>query len=222
MVDTEVQNILSEIRERVRATHAAEAALTSSATEDVAIDRADESGDATTNALALIDSYLTTTGRAWDRLPPVVTNRSGLPARLELWLKRYLRRATRWYAWEQINFNAAVHHALRDLLPLISAQHHELERMRAGAAAAESKRAEYLTGQLAELRNEIDAQHHATDYLTNELRERDERLLEEQRVCFKQLSLETSEAAVIEDRARRKAIDLLEELQRRVERLEKN
>ena len=40
--------------------------------------------------LALINSYLTTTGRAWDRLPPLVSNRSGLSARIELWLKRNL------------------------------------------------------------------------------------------------------------------------------------
>ena len=56
--------------------------------------------------------------------------------------------------------------------------------------------------------------------LFKELRARDERLLDEQRVCFKQLSLETSETVVLQDRARRKAEALLEELTRRVERLE--
>ncbi|MEP6742264.1 MAG: hypothetical protein ABJB61_07175, partial [bacterium] len=146
----------------------------------------------------------------------VVSNRSGVTARIELWLKHHLRRATRWYAWEQINFNAAVHHALRDLLPLLLAQQRELQTLRTQIAAAEVRRTE-LAQQLAE----IDAQHHATQAeLVDELRQRDERLLEEQRVCFKQLSLETSEAAVLEDRARRNALALLEELQRRVELLE--
>ena len=46
------------------------------------------------------------------------------------------------------------------------------------------------------------------------MRERIGLLQEEQRVCFKQLSLEASEAAVLEDRARRKTDALLEELQR--------
>ena len=41
------------------------------------------------------------------------------------------------------------------------------------------------------------------------------------RVSFKQLALETSEAAVLEDRARRKNETLLQELSRRVEQLEK-
>ncbi|HEX9424773.1 MAG TPA: hypothetical protein VF899_16160, partial [Pyrinomonadaceae bacterium] len=56
--------------------------------------------------------------------------------------------------------------------------------------------------------------------LIKELRERDEHLREEQRVCFKQLSLEASEAAVREDRARRRTESLLEELRRRIEQLE--
>ena len=56
--------------------------------------------------------------------------------------------------------------------------------------------------------------------LANELRERDERLQDEQRVCFKQLALETSEAAVLEDRARRKTEASLEEIERRIAGLE--
>ena len=75
----------------------------------------DDNETLTAENLSLIESYLTTTARAWDRLPPLVSNRSGLIARVELWLKRQLKRATHWYTWEQVNFNAAVHHALRDL-----------------------------------------------------------------------------------------------------------
>jgi hypothetical protein len=44
----------------------------------------------------------------------------------------------------------------------------------------------------------------------------------EQRVALKQLSLESSETAVLEDRARRKNEALLDELKRRVEELEKS
>src|SRR5713101_1071597 len=132
MVETEVESILGEIRERVRATHEAQAALsvTEGGAEDSAI-TADARREATTaEALALINSYLTTTARAWDQLPPVVSNRSGVAARIELWLKRHLGRATRWYAWEQINFNAAVHHALRDLLAALRQLADESERAR--------------------------------------------------------------------------------------------
>jgi hypothetical protein len=69
-----------------------------------------------------------------------------------------------------------------------------------------------------ELREEIRAQRSA---LAQELRDRDEHLLNEQRVCFKQLSLEASEAAVLEDRGRRKTEAALVELTRRIEELEK-
>ena len=150
--------------------------------------------------------------RAWDRLPPLVSNRSGLAARLELWLKRRIRTGTRWFTWEQVNFNAAVHQALGDLLPLLSAYQQELGKLRAQI-------------ELTALRAEIEAQRSQVDArlaeLVMELRERDERLQNEQRVSFKQLALETSEAAVLEDRARRKTEALLAELQRRVGKLQK-
>ena len=51
--------------------------------------------------------------------------------------------------------------------------------------------------------------------LASEFRERDEQLSAEQRVCFKQLSLEVSEAAVWEDRGRRAILSRLEKLESR-------
>jgi hypothetical protein len=57
--------------------------------------------------------------------------------------------------------------------------------------------------------------------LLKELRERDEHLRDEQRVCFKQVTLEMSEAATLEDRSRRKTDTLLAELQRRLDEIEK-
>src|SRR5688572_26957114 len=131
MAESEVETILREIRERVLAQQqlagndvaAAAADRTTNGNEgngasDFArgADVAQHESQVTAAAnLALINSYLTTTARAWDRLPPVISNRSGLTASVELWVKRKLKRATRWYAWEQINFNAAVHHAIRDM-----------------------------------------------------------------------------------------------------------
>ena len=232
MAETEVESILREIRERVLSEQqdvtTARPALTNggnSAGDSLQITN-NHSEPLAVN-LALIESYLTTTARTWDRLPPLVSNRSGFIARVELWLKRRLRAGTRWFTWEQVNFNAAVHHALRDLLPVLSAHEQKLQTLRAQLAESEARR----MAQQSELRNIIETQRRATDVqrdqadarfatLANELRERDERLQDEQRVCFKQLALETSEAAVLEDRARRKTEASLEEIERRIAGLE--
>jgi hypothetical protein len=264
MAETEVETILREIRERVlsgqRAGHdvaAPNASMSNGGNGAGELSSSAQSsrgqiappGNRETLAagnLSLINSYLTTTARAWDRLPPVVSNRSGFVARVELWLKRNLKRATRWYSWEQVNFNAAVHHALRDLLRVFSNYEAELRNLRAQLAAAETQavaRATQEAAQVKELAEALAAQSsaHASELqalsranetrnqqvdaqlaaLVSELRERVAHLQDEQRVCYKQLALETTEAAVLEDRARRKTETLLEELQKRVERLEK-
>jgi hypothetical protein len=238
MAETEVESILREIRERVlsqqrsgpdvAAAAAARSAIRNAVnggngTDDSGIARTGDNETVAAEKLGLISSYLTTTARSWDRLPPLVSNRSGLSARLELWLKRRLRAGTRWFTWEQVNFNAAVHHALRDMLQVLTIYEQELARLRARIDAdTEARQLE-----LEQHRAELEAQRLAIEgykmrlaSLTNELRERDERLQDEQRVCFKQLALETGEAAVFEDRARRKTEALLEETRRRIEQLE--
>jgi hypothetical protein len=237
MAEADVESILREIRERVLsqqrsgpdvAAAAARSAMRNAANggngaADSGIGPTGDSETVAAEKLELISSYLTTTARSWDRLPPLVSNRSGLAARLELWLKRRLRAATRWFTWEQVNFNAAVHHALRDMLQVLSLYEQELARLRArvdaDAELLEQHQAE-LAAQGAQIRAELEVYKMHVDALTSELRERDERLREEQRVCFKQLALETSEAAVLEDRARRKTEALLEETKRRIEQLE--
>jgi hypothetical protein len=214
MVDSEVENILSEIRERVLAEQgAAQAASASNLARatmgnggDPAVSGAKGSEAMAAEMLALIDSYLTTTARAWDRLPPVVSNRSGAVARLEIWLKRRLRVGTRWFTWEQVNFNAAVHHALRETLQALSWHEQALMKLR---SETEARR--------MEIEHQIETSKAS---LVAELRERDAHLRDEQRVCLKQLSLEATEAAVLEDRARRKTEALLEELKRRIEQVE--
>ena len=237
MVETDVEHVLAEIRERVRATH--QASTTASNGADGSAVARNSTRASTAETLALIDSYLTTTARAWDQFPPLVSNRKGFSARFELWLKRFFRRGTRWYVWEQINFNAAIHHALRDLLPLLSASEHELEKLRVENAAlrdTQQVELERQQGELAALRadlaetqaalrqeNDLSNSRNATllNALLKELRERDEHLRDEQRVCFKQVTLEMSEAATLEDRSRRKTDTLLAELQRRLDEIEK-
>lgn len=227
MVDSEVENILSEIRERVLSEQrAAKASSTSNlghstlgnGNSDPAVTGAKGSEALAAETLALIDSYLTTTARAWDRLPPVVSNRSGTLARIELWLKRHLKRATRWYAWEQVNFNAAVHHALRETLQALSTHEQALAKLRSEMEKYQTETSSEIESQRREL---VATTTKTGASLVAELRERDNHLRDEQRVCFKQLSLEATEAAVLEDRARRKTEALLEELRRRVEQLEK-
>lgn len=247
MADIEVENILREIRERVYAEQETPtAARLNGANGD---DGSQKHGELESEDRARLESYLTTTARAWDRLPPLVSNRSGTTARLELWVKRHLKRATRWYAWEQVNFNAAVHHALRDMVQLFSAyekkladQHQQLrfesEALRAENDARRAEARRHLS-EIQSLRSELNTQRATIDAqqkliadqrdvdgklaaIVSELREATARLQEEQRVSYKQLALETSEAAALEDRARRKTEALLEQLQRRMDELRKS
>ncbi len=247
MADVEVENILREIRDRV---YAEQGALSDSPASSS--DATVSSSNGLAESRSRLESYLTTTGRAWDRLPPVISNRSGAIARVELWLKQHLKRATRWYAWEQVNFNAAVHHALHDLIELISSQEkslsylqEQMSQLRAenqtqssqlqsarlelkaqrATVEAQEKLIENHNAALAHLNaalTELTTAHQGRDAeldnrlkaLVNEMRERAQLLQDEQRVLYRQLALETREAAVLEDRARRKSEALLEELQR--------
>jgi hypothetical protein len=287
----EVESILNEIRERVHADHpetnqtiaraGTEESITSSG-----IQPRTESSALDTESLGRLSAYLTTTARAWDRLPPLYSNRTGGAARIELWLKARLKSMSRWFTWEQVNFNAAAHHALSETLHALSAQQQELGAIRAELrrdTEAWRERLERGERELSALRTSIDSlsaearkrdanqealnlalnersvkieswsanlearnakleTHSATvderiaeaaALLTKEmeatrelaarlielgleLRESDQQLREEQRVCFKQLSLEASETAVMEDRARRAIDSRLDELQKAV------
>jgi hypothetical protein len=126
--DAEVESVLLEIRQRLRGASGAKAS----------------DADVRQEALARIEAGVGVAARAWDRLPPVVSDRRGWRARLEIWLKRRLRRATNWFTWEQINFNAAVTNALRAALALLREQEEREAKLR--------ERIDALDAQLAELR----------------------------------------------------------------------
>lgn len=264
MVDQEVVDILSDIKQRVQAAQKQpETTITA--------------GDSRKPAPVLIDikhryASLSVLARAWNRLPPLVSNRKGSSARLELWFKGKLKRALKWITWEQVNFNAATHQTFLDLIETLGTQEQRLQSLQQellgelselNAAKAEitrdlnSQRTELalrreqlerqqgeISGQRALIssqRSELDARiadfekalgvfqtsisadteqrcaeliNSFREDLVKEFRERDERLLDEQRVCFKQLSLEISESQVLQDRARR-------ELDQRVAKMEK-
>ena len=270
----EVESILNEIRERVRADHEPGSAVRDSLADpesarDYAAHQAlspspkgsVESDLANNESLSRLSAHLTTTGRAWDRLPPMYSNRKGGAARIELWIKARLKSISRWFTWEQVNFNSAVHHALSETLQALSAYRQELSAYQqdlTGLRGQLSKEAENRRGEFerrdrelttwragiealtAEFRNraaeliadsetrtaelasvmtkELDQTRAALTSrlaeLAGELRESDQQLREEQRVCFKQLSLEESEAAVREDRGRRVIESRLDKLEK--------
>src|SRR5437016_4866219 len=90
--------------------------------------------------------------RAQDRLPPVVSNRTGWLSRLEIWFKGQAGRATRWYAWEQVNFNRAVTEALKEIAGALSS----IARNQIGGAPSDNARA-MNSSDLASLESRIAA-----------------------------------------------------------------
>lgn len=286
---SEVETILNEIRDRVRADQEQQPASGTLVVQgepgvESPADPTAAIGSPDSEPLARLSAHLTTTERAWDRLPPLYSNRTGMAARLELWIKARLKLLSRWFTWEQVNFNAAVHHALSDTLEALRTHELELIKIRANlkqetqARLARFEQAEHdvqalrahLQAQAADMRSRISgltAQNVAIEAQATDMRSRtsslkaqnvaiearvsetnaaqaelnaqwsqinteagarissmaeelDERLSalaadlrEEQRVCFKQLSLEASEAAVLEDRGRRAIEFRLEKLE---------
>jgi|ERR1051326_8097375 chromosome segregation ATPase len=253
----DIETVLREIRERVIAENESSAPLAVISSASPALDTGPEADANHRAGLDRLSAQLAITARAWNRLPPLISNRSGALRRIEISIKKAFRPLTRWFTWEQINFNAAVHHALLETLAMLRAQEQELTALRAAIADEVSNRDQQIDDLERQLQSiqtrgaeakaqfaHIDAtlkrysemisdlakemrQGHAD--LTNELQARfpqmaadleaglqrlandsDVRLAEisaelreEQRVCFKQFSLETGEAAILEDRGRR-------------------
>jgi uncharacterized coiled-coil DUF342 family protein len=84
------------------------------------------------------------------------------------------------------------------------------EEARGGHSELANKLNELATALRAEQQTEKTAQD---EELNRRLAELAAELREDQRVCFRQLSLETSESAVLEDRGRRELIARLERLE---------
>jgi hypothetical protein len=201
----EVEETLREIRERVRSESHALARAPNDGTaagNGATTATRDETGE----AFARMEANLATAERTRSRLPPLQSNRTGFVAGVELWVKRKIKRALHWFTWEQVNFNAAATHALSDALAALRAHEERLAEMRAELArlAGMQARLEELTRAQSELESRVESRvEPRLEQLREEGRERVEHLLEEQRVCYRQLSLEASESAVLFDRARR-------------------
>jgi hypothetical protein len=287
----DVEGILNQIRERVVAEHSVrgnETALVTNGSSSNGSAPAANYDD----ALQRLRTHLAIAGRAADRLPPVFSSRQGARARLELWIKNKSKPLTRWFTWEQVNFNRAVNDALGDLVDILRGEAQELAALRgwqsqlaqemqavraeAGAQALELRseietRLQLANAEVTQLKQAIgslatDTEHRDTELANNYARlenehsnlsaeyqrllsehtkladqvidlaaqlraedreiksEQDEEtnrrlsqlaadLKEEQRVCFRQISLETGESAVLEDRARRALMSRLEKLE---------
>jgi DNA anti-recombination protein RmuC len=238
---SEVETILNQIKEQVRAAEAATRPMSRIAAPQT------EAATVHPESLNGISAHLTTTARAWDRLPPIFSNRRGAAARIELWIKTRLKSLTRWFTWEQVNFNAAVHHALTNMLAVLNEQSQQLTAIQTELARERDSRAEAtrkldearasISARLAEVRGQLLASlqqiennaraNNATskqltvgmEQLANEINRRLGELAadlrEEQRVCFKQLTLQATETAVSEDRNRRAIESRLENLEQR-------
>ncbi|HEX7174305.1 MAG TPA: hypothetical protein VF240_03365 [Pyrinomonadaceae bacterium] len=252
MVDLEVEKTLREIRERVRAEAAAggeEPAQAPTRGAELSTLDAATGAAGVSSALGRLEVNVSTAERARSRLPPLVSNRKGWPARLELWVKRQIKRATHWFTWEQVNYNAAVYHALRDTHAALAALDSELASLRRQLHtfeeqldARDARLSEELAAGVASLRGEqrafVDDIHREQRALASDLRreqgaltdglrgdinggrvearERAAHVLEEQRVLFRQLSLEASERAVACERSRRDLETRLAEIKKDV------
>jgi hypothetical protein len=254
MIDEEVETVLREIREHVISQPLAQPSANGN--QNAQLVATSESTARASAALARLNAHLTTTARAWDRLPPVFSNRGGTAGRIEVWIKAHLKIFSRWFTWEQVNFNAAVHHALGETLTAIHSELAEHEALR-GEVQRQGEEIDALRAQLqadaatrkidlqnqqretnalrAEVRGELEGARIQVDAqgaelrtrvesemakLSTELREREDRIENEQRVCFKQLSLETNEAAVSNERGQQRLCVLREEMNERIKLLE--
>src|SRR5437763_11180134 len=152
----DVETILNQIRERVVSEENARLPGAGVSTTPSS-SNGSEPGPNQVEALARLSEQLTVTGRAWNRLPPIFSNRSGTLGRVELWVKNTCKPLTRWFTWEQVNFNRAVHDALSDITRILMAEAQELAALRVQLAG--EMRRELMT-----LRSDLNSQ--ATELAT--------------------------------------------------------
>jgi outer membrane murein-binding lipoprotein Lpp len=214
MGDIKVEDLVRSIREQAR----------ESAAQQSASSNAPPDGSA--RSLTRLQTSLTITGRTQDQLPPLTTYRSGSPARLELWIKRQLKRVTHWFTWEQVNFNSSVDSALKNTLAVLQTHEQRLASLQDELDASSGAKAN-LESQVAELEarlSQVESRFNALlseklSELRREHRKAIELLLDEQRISFKQLALEISEAGVIADRTKRSIQLRVDQLAARVDEL---
>src|SRR5215207_3376020 len=80
--------------------------------------------------MSYLQARLTILDKTRNNLPPVVSRRGGLAARAELFVKRQIRRMTKWFVWDQLTFNTTVYETLLELQKLQTASVQEQVRLR--------------------------------------------------------------------------------------------
>lgn len=207
---TKVDDLVRQIR--------TEASVQGAGSPDKLVSLAGANGD-----LDRLRAGVVTARRTQDLLPPVTTYRRGVVARLELWAKRKLKTATRWFTWEQTNFNAATVTSLESTANLLAQLEAALSDLRAGIHGRELAKPDTSTAavdaRLAKLESSVQSLLTEIQYDKTEQTRRMDLLIEEQRVCFRQLALEISETAIVSDRAKRNLEMQLAELSRRLDEM---
>lgn len=170
----DVEAILNEIRNRVVADGRPN--QTAAGTEGPPNDLAPQSNQG--ELLTRASAHLAVTGRSWDRLPPVFSSRRGPLARIELWFKKKSKPLTRWFTWEQVNFNRAVNDALCDVVEVLKAESYELASMR--AQLTQEMRREFSTlrsgaDEQARLLQDIEARGNQADEIIASLTDENRR-----------------------------------------------
>lgn len=194
MPDIKVEDLVRSIREQARENAAQQTAPSAS------------TPDSSARPLARLQTSLTITARTQDQLPPVSSYRSGLSARIELWIKRFLKRVTHWYTWEQVNFNSSVDRALNHTLTILQTNELRLASLQNELDVSLVSNAD-LKSRLTDLESRLTLFESQSEALLAEKiaeirfedQSRIEILLNEQRICFRQLALEVREAGVMVD-----------------------
>src|SRR2546421_939213 len=153
----DVETILNQIRERVVSEENAHVSGTSVSTTTSSSDGSGSLSNQT-EVLARVSEHLTVTGRAWNRLPPIFTNRRGPLGRIELWIKNTCKPLTRWFTWEQVNFNRAVHDALSDVTRVLMAEAQELAELRMQLAELRTQLTNEMHREFMTLRSDFNGQ----------------------------------------------------------------
>jgi hypothetical protein len=192
--DLEVEDILEDIRRKVLN----ENAIAANGAQAL-VDR-----DGETGASAIrIETYLKTTDQLRASLPPVRSYRSGAKAKIEIWIKSKIKRAAKWFFFDQVNFNSAVHQILCEMNAVQVRQESMIAEFRR-AVQLEAQRREQQLRAFNEAQKAINEEHRLSNEEQQSLLIAEQRKAnEEQNATLEHLRIEMSETAVVIDRMRR-------------------
>jgi chromosome segregation ATPase len=195
MVEQDVEKILADIRNQVIGAMAVDAtppATNGSSYAPVAV---------ASELIAVRHEYpsLTVLARSWDRLPPLVSNRSGAAARFELWLKAKIKRLLKWITWEQVNFNAATHHTFLEIVETLSIVEQNSSILRNQLALEAQTTRELLDQQRHLLEQQTEKLNDQKIELAVEIRSRREQLDSQQTTLVQQQATLIQQQALLKE-----------------------